>query len=377
MKKISSITYVIVFLMVTGGIGTASFASLISYYDTGSVKNNEWTVELGSKLETDIATAFWGKTTFVNMNGAVHNYLGQQEMNGVVKLDNGYLLKPFDYIGDAELQHNADKIISLKNYLDQKEIPFIYVIPPYTSAKYDPQLPAGASDYGNDDLDRFSAMLRAGGVELIDIRETMHDDGMNAYDMMYRTDHHWTTRAGFYAYSKINDVLMQKLDCEVDAQVMDLSNYTITTYPKWHLGSNGQRTGAFYAETDDFDLILPNFDTSVSDGSEAGTFEDIIINKEPLQKRELTSRYTYDSVLSRAFDNFTNNQSANDKKILLMTDSYGRAVNPFLILSYGEVRTGIPDYETITEYDPDAVIILHYIANILEEDKYDDLVGMS
>lgn len=39
----------------------------------------------------------------------------------------------------------------------------IYAVTPYTVDKYDPQLPAGVQDYGNDNLDRFAGMLRKGG----------------------------------------------------------------------------------------------------------------------------------------------------------------------------------------------------------------------
>lgn len=61
MKRISSITYSIVFLLMIGGLGVISFTKLIHYYDTGVVENNEWTVTLGSKLETDLATTFYEK----------------------------------------------------------------------------------------------------------------------------------------------------------------------------------------------------------------------------------------------------------------------------------------------------------------------------
>lgn len=377
MKRISSIIYSTVFLLLTGGLGTISFTRLVNYYDTGVVENNEWTVTLGSKLETDIATTFFGKSGFVNLNGAVHRILGQREMNGVIKLENGYLLTAYDYQEDEKLRRNAGKVIQLKQYLDERGIAFLYVIPPYTSCKYDTQLPAGFQDYGNDNLDRFAGMLEAGGVELLDIRKTMQEDDVDHYDMMYKTDHHWTTKAGFYAFTKINSLLMQKLGCEVDPKVLDFSNYSVTTYPGWHLGSRGQRTGAHFAGIDDFDLILPEFETHVSNGSEEGVFEDIVISKKALDNKDQTSRYTYDNVLGKSFsNNFANNQALNDKRILMVTDSYGKAVNPFLILSYGEVHNGDADYQTIHAYNPDAVVVLHYIDNILKDDIYDNCAGV-
>lgn len=58
------------------------------------------------------------------MNGAIHRFLGQREMNDVVKLENGYLFKTFEYKEDENLQHNVERIIELSNYLDNQGIAF-------------------------------------------------------------------------------------------------------------------------------------------------------------------------------------------------------------------------------------------------------------
>ena len=121
---------------------------------------NEWSVDLGSKFETDIASNFYQKFQFVNFNGWVRNLLGQQEMNGIIKLNNGWLTTVCNYTADETLRECADSFISLKNYLEEQGIAFLYAIPPYTISKYDPQLPEGIYDYGNDNLDRLAEMLK-------------------------------------------------------------------------------------------------------------------------------------------------------------------------------------------------------------------------
>lgn len=374
-EKIISISYILVFLLVTIVLGFASLVKLVNFYVNDVTDYNEWTAELGSQLETDIATSFYEKFEFVNLNGAIRNFLNQKEMNGVVKLNNGYLLTTCGYVPDESLQRIADALIEVDGYLDSQGISFLYVITPYTSSKYDPQLPAGVEDYGNDNLDRLASMLNIGDVDLIDIRETLHEDGIDQYDMMYRTDHHWTPLCGFYAYNKINERLMERMDCEVDPKIMDLSNYTITTYENWHLGSRGQRTGAYFAGIDDFDLIIPNFETSLIRNGTEGSYENLIINMSPLQSRDQQSRYTYDTVYGDALLNYINEDSLNDKKLLVVSDSLGKVVNPFLILSYREVRyvyrnLSTLSYEDIEEYQPDAVIMFTHVGSALNPDYY-------
>lgn len=42
--------------------------------------------------------------------------------------------------------------------------------------------------------------LRENGIETMDLRFLMHGDGIDPYNMFYRTDYHYTTEAGFYTF---------------------------------------------------------------------------------------------------------------------------------------------------------------------------------
>lgn len=373
MKKISSILYLLIALILIFGIGIVSALRLVDFYVEDEEVNNEWTADMGSRLETDIATNFFGRYAFVDLNGGMRRLLHQQEMNGVVKLNNGNLFMPFQKSPDETLESYAGLYAQLSgwaNEIEGKEVPFVYCTVPYSSDPDEPDLPVGIEDYGNDDLDRFLSYLREKGVETIDFRAEMKKDGYSVYDMMYRTDHHWTTEAGLYAYGILEDYLTEHLNCEVDERIRDISNYTVTTYPNWHLGSYGQRTGSLYAGIDDFDLIVPNFETTITNGTETGKMQDLVYNLEPLAARDFHSRYTYDAVLDKALGSYKNLDCKNDKKLLIITDSFGKAVCPYLIMGFGEIRymydgtilDVTPEY--LTEYQPDAIIVLSYVGII-------------
>lgn len=367
MKKIKNYAYVIVFMGIVVGLGFLSYGKLVKFYVNQERDYNEWTPELGSKFETDIASTFYNKFGFVNLNGAVSNILGQPSMNGVVKLNNGYLLTTMDYSPDDVLQEYADSTIRFNDYLKNRGTALVYASTPYTSSKYDPQLPAGIEDYGNENIDRFIEMIQSAGVDTIDFRETMHEDGIDHYDMMYRTDHHWTTEAGFYAYGVLEGYIVEKTECNVDVKVSDISNYTVTTYRKWHLGSNGQRTGIYYAGIDDFILIIPDFDTTIQNSEGiVGSMQELMINMEPLANKDYTSRYTYDDVMGGSLGNYTNLDCKNDIRILVITDSFGKAVDPYLAMGFQQICfvydadvTGITP-EFIESFDPDVVIMMYY-----------------
>lgn len=369
-RNLRAVLQIGLFVVVIMGLGLLSFWDIVHFYLTGEAEYNEWSAELGSRLETGIGAHFFHKFSFVNANGAVRNVLGQREMNGIVKMDNDYLVIPYERMDDEVLRRNAEQVIRLKKYLDEKGIELIYVVTPYTSDKYNPQMPTGVEDFGNDNLDRFAKMLADGGVNPLDIREELHEDGIDQYDMMYRTDHHWTSKAGFYAYQKINALLTESLHCEVDERISDMDNYTVTTYERWHLGSRGQRTGAYFAGIDDFDLIIPKFETALVRGEEMGTYKSLMMDESALLNRDQTSRYTYDTVLGQSEMDYMNEQCPNNVKLLVMADSFGKAVCPFLTITYKEQRFGVLDAATIEEYEPDAVIIMYYTDNALSDGIY-------
>lgn len=376
-EKIVSSVYILIFILVIAGIGIASTSNLIKFYVDDEIDYNEWNVDLGNEFETDIASTFWEKFQLININGAIRNLLGQREMNNVIKLNNGYLMTPIGYVDDDILDEHAKDISTFKKYLDDRGTGFLYIMTPYTEGKYDSQLPEGVEDYGNDDADRLVSRIKKLNVDVIDFRETMNDDGVDHYSMMYKTDHHWTTEAGFYAYGKIEKHITDKMNCEVDSRVSDISNYTITKYKNWHLGSRGQRTGYLYAGADDFDLIVPNFETKIeNDRGETGKVQELVISTKPLLNKKYTSRYTYDETFVGATDNLINLEAKNNIKILMISDSFAKAVCPYLIMGFKEIRTvynlnsEIVTKEYIENYDPDIVIMMHYTENAMNDAAY-------
>lgn len=367
--------YGFLFAVILFSLGIVSGYRAMKFWINDEAVSSEWTLDLGSKGEVEYISVFWGKNNFLNLNGLMRRLTGQREMNEVIKLNNGYLAKPFGYVSDEELEPGVESLVNLNGLLSAADAEFLVAVAPDTISKYDPQLPAGMEEYVNDDLDRMVSMLKEQGINVMDFREEIHEDGIDQYTLMYRTDHHWTTMAGFYAYGKLADWIEEKTGVKVDGKIRDIENYSITTYKDWHLGSRGQRTGFLFAGIDDFDLILPEFDTLLSNEERTGTFEELLINFSALQKKDMTSRYTYDFTLESAWGNYTNLLADNDLKVLVIGDSFVRAVCPYLNISYKENRfihyqnLGALTEEYLAEYDPDVVILLYYPENMLNSES--------
>ncbi|MCR5283090.1 MAG: hypothetical protein K6E18_06935, partial [Lachnospiraceae bacterium] len=215
-------------------LGLFADGKVIKYYVRHETINEEWTPELGRKNETEYAALFPGKELLLQLNGGIKRLLGQREMNGVVRLQNDHVtsLKE-EKVPEKELRKEASNVAVLSNYLYQRGIDFLFVLPPDKISSADGKssiraakskdgestiesirraceqtegvIPAGYVDYANRNIDIFMKTLDAKGVSYLDLRTEMKEDGIDPYDYFYKTDHHWTSEAGRYSFLKIAD----------------------------------------------------------------------------------------------------------------------------------------------------------------------------
>lgn len=350
------------FIFLTGGY------SLKNYYDvrvSGITETQDgYSSEKGFRDNFNIL--LWNKEYYVEYYGLAARLLGQPELNEVVRLKNGYLSGVEEEAPKDQLMQDAKDLAELKEYLDNRGCRLLYVQTPFKISKFDESLPAGIEDYSNQNLDYFLGCLEQYGVDYIDIRQTMYDDGMNQYDYFFRTDHHWTPEGGFYAYNKIAEYLEENYNISVDEQVRNIDNYRIDNYEDWHLGTNGQRVGIYYGGIDDFHMISPEFDTQITntDTQVSGSYTDVLIEEAVLRER---SAATYDIAYGNSIgSHFYNPNAQNEERVIVVSDSMGKVVAPFLILSFREVYTTnyTLNEQILEEYQPNVVIYITYPANV-------------
>lgn len=356
---------VTVFVALLAVVSFFSLCSLLMAYKTDTVINNQ---AIGDdRLESDLNANILGTEMLMNLNGAMHRLLGHDQMNGVTRLQNGYLTELQGPVWPETLQDNAEKIAEVQQKLAERGIPFLYAVTPYKIQAGDPQLPPYTEDHTNEALDLYVQDLQNLGVPVLDLRQAFAAQEADPYTLFYRTDHHWNVHGGFFAYTQLAQRMQQMLGVQVDPALLTEDSFHEEVYPAWHLGTHGQRTGTVFAGgADDFSILVPDFETQILDegSGKAGTFEEILLDTSVLQSRDLASRYTYDTVFR--FGDFQSQNTGCGKKVLFLSDSMGRAVLPFLTLAFTEVRT-IEAYspqnvtmEYIEAYQPDIVVFMHY-----------------
>lgn len=355
-------------------IAATGFFSMKNYWDVRTSGTTETAdgFRLENTFEENFSILLWQEEKYVESFGLAAKWMGQPVLNEEVKLKNGYLTEVEELAEEEILRKNAEDLGRAKQYIEEQGGILLYVQTPYKISKFDDQLPVGITDCSNENIDTFLSYLDEYGVETLDIRQTMHDEGINQYDYFYKTDHHWTPEAGFYAFRKISDYIEEAKKISVDAQVKELDNYRIDNYEKWHLGSNGQRVGVEYGGIDDFHVVIPEFDTLLTnvETQEMGSYYDILIEDAVLKEQ---GRATYDIAYGNSIGyHFYNHMAENDARVLVVSDSMGKVTNPFLILAYQNVYTMGYSLTTqmIDEFQPDVVVYITHHMYIDGEDCF-------
>lgn len=311
------------------------------------------------------------KASYININGLMARVMGQRYMNGVVKLDNGHLSIPV--VPKRDVTIASERITELYLRQQEQDKHFLFIMAPYHISKFDPQLPVGIEDTANEKADELLEKLRGNGVPVVDFRDLMFEKGMDTDDVFSKTDHHWKTEGGFWAYTEIVDYFIEnKWINPIDPLYTDMEQFNIDSYPDLSLGSAGKRTGIFYAGVDDFSVMYPKFETEIScvvayeSISTMGSFKKVIIDPRYLNQKDyfnLSTYYAYGSA-NYGMVRYGNGQAPVSKKILTVSDSFGNASLKYLSLCFEQFddldmrhfQDNFSQY--YNGYEPDIVIVM-------------------
>lgn len=331
-----------------------------------------------SQIEFEYNDSFPGNTFYITLNGAYQRLLGLRHVNERYLMDNGHLTY---IIPEMDVTELADNTVAFRDTLAEMDIPFGYVSTLFKINADDKQLPVGVEDFSNENTDRYLSILKQNGVNVLDLRDNVKEQGLDHYSLYFRTDHHWLPETGFWAYTQIVSWL-ESLDesYAVDPAITDPDNYNYTFYENIFCGSAGRRVGPLYAGVDDFTVISPKFETMLThivpeyeinrQGSydQALLFPEKLTNGDPLQSTVYGTYLCKDA--SQAFITNLSGQEALDvqsrpKKLIILKDSNALVVAPYLALSYDEICLvdlrlfGGNFLEFIQDYQPDMVLALY------------------
>ena len=333
-------------------------------YYTGQ-ETDALTQDAGGDPERIVSAGLFARDALFDLNGRVRIALGQRVSNEVIRLRNGYLTVEVPAVDPAILAQEAANTAAFAAGLSERGIPMLYVCPPEKVEEHDPYLPAGVTDHGDENVRIFFDALSAYDVSYLNMNALLREEGRSRYDFFYRTDHHWNAQGGFYAFQKIAEWLDEEAGIPVDPLVTDPASYETVVFPEAFLGSRGARVGASFGGVDDFSYLSPRFETAVFNMAEqkTGRFDEMFLNLSYAEGAH-AAPYVYGNVFGHSLQNFENMLTESDATILVVMDSFGACVNPYLSLAVKKmycVAAYTPQDvtpELIERIRPDAVIVI-------------------
>lgn len=291
--------------------------------------------------------------------------------NGIIIKDDGYMT----YVSDEmDVTDMASHLKKLDNFLNNKNIEMLYVQAPSKVDPLTPELPPGVNDSTNNNIDKLLYELSEKDIDVLDLREFIVDEYDNYEDAFYKTDHHWKTTTAFRGVQILVEYMNGQGYTSIDESKIASENFKMETYEKYFLGSQGKKVTLAVAEPEDYHLMVPKYDASFTiqiperNIDMQGDFKDTLLDYRHLQKIDYYNENCYASFTNRndAYCKIINHASdVDDKKILIIKDSYSTPFIPYLALGVKEMDTiyemlfdgSIQTY--IEETEPDVVIVMY------------------
>lgn len=291
--------------------------------------------------------------------------------NGIIIKEDGYMTYVSD---DMDVTDMANHLEELNNFLEEKEIPMLYVQAPSKIDPINPGLPPGVKDSTNDNIDNLLKELSAKDIDYLDLRQFIIDEYDNYEDAFYKTDHHWKTTTAFRGARILIEYMNKNGYTSIDESKIATENFEVETYEKYFLGSQGKKVTLAVAEPEDYQLMIPKYDTNFTiriperEINIQGDFKNTLLDYRHLQKIDYYNENCYASFMNRndVYCKIVNHdEGVEEKKILLIKDSYSTPLIPYLALGVREIDAiyellfdgSIQTY--IEETQPDMVIVMY------------------
>lgn len=311
-----------------------------------------------------------GRVQIKEINAAVNRLADKWifESTEVVRLKNGHL----SGAGYTSYDHDSlkESVTAFRDYAEgELGVPYLYIQAPCKLCKLDNELPLPDMSNENEQTDLLLQWLDGWGVDALDLRESLHNDGLDHYGSFFVTDHHWTPDTGLWAARTISEELNRRYGLGMDAAALSEDGFTRRTWEGVFLGSWGRKVTTVFAEPEDFTLPVPAGPVDVCMtryGTEySGGFE-VLCDESQITPSDYYTGNSYGSLLygDCGYIKIENRNRPDGPVIAMLRESFAGAAGPYLALSAGELHLIDARYyegsilELLKDIQPDIVLSL-------------------
>lgn len=276
------------------------------------------------------------RDSWIQLKTGFDRLLGKVEENGVYIGKDGYLIEKFEKPDQTTVNNTLGAMAAWKE--KYKDITHYAMIVPTASEILEDKLPALALTADQDSsIDQAYQTLTGKGLTTIDLRDTFRKN--TNQQLFYKTDHHWTTSAAYLAFQQFADV------AGLDTSAVTYEKMPVTDQFQGTLSAkSGCRTGV----KEEIDVFIPkkNENTTQEQVSSIVEYTD--------DQKKTGSFYNTDKLDQRnAYEVFFGGNhgllkiktpTTENKRLLVLKDSYANCFLPFLAPYYREIVVVDPRY---------------------------------
>lgn len=307
-----------------------------------------------SDFESYISDHFPARNFFTGIDSYYMLYTGRNGVKGIYKGRDGYLLNtPVEY--NAEMLN--DNLTAINAFVEKTQLKSTMIAIPTAGYIMWDKLPAIHEEYRDIEILNDIREICQGTVDFTDITEEfmLHKDDTQLY---YKTDHHWTSAGAYLAYLQYaNDHGFEPM---TDFDIEEHSGFFGTAYTKSALWNEQPDTIEIWQ-------YPVNVTVTINDGAEDKEY-DTMFFKEHLDEPD---KYPVFLDGNHAFERIVNTDS-DDKKLLVLKDSYAHSFVPFLVNHYSQIDMVDLRYyfepvsELVKEQEYDEVLMVYGLSSLSE-----------
>lgn len=300
------------------------------------------------------------------------------EYNGVIEIEDGHLAA---FNEEENMDEKIANVVQFAKFCQANGAEFIYVSAPSKIGR-DEEKYAGL-DYSNTNADNFLKGLRENNVNYIDIRDNIEAEHLVTRRLFFRTDHHWLPEAGLWATGIIARHLNEQNIIKSDLSLLKDDKWRKEIFKNYFLGSRGKKVTLNRTKPDDISIYHPLFPTNIhvdipdENIKQQGDF-DILYDKGCLGEVDYYHKNPYAaySHADQPYMYIRNDNIMDNKKVLLIKNSFGNVVLPFLVTQFKHTyeldlrQFNGSAHNFIGHIKPDVVIVLYHQEHLNEDIYY-------
>lgn len=312
-----------------------------------------------SSYEKYVSDQFPFRNFFIGVKSDCERIAGKVENNEVYLGKDGYLFEKFKAPQREEFEKKIDAINSFA--VSHPNVNKYFMLVPNSVKILEDKLPKFAPV--DDELELIRSVQKSldKDISFVDIYDTLHSK--NHEYIYYKTDHHWTTKGAFYAYEKF---------CENvgitphNKGYFDINEVTCDFY-----GSLYSKSGFRRLSPDSIQLYIPKIKKEL----EVEYFDEEKIEDSLYDFNSLNKKDKYTIFLGGNHPLIKISSNANEKKLLIVKDSYANSLIPFLTDHFGQIyvvdlRYFDEDLSSLIEKENIGdVLILFNVKTFFEDDS--------